>query len=206
MTEINNEIVSTARTEVSALHYASFMRRFAAVLIDGLVLIIPCFFAAHLLPILGGFIVAFLYTPLLEASELRATLGKHALGIQVTDLKGDRITLRSAIVRYFMKSVSSILLGLGYFFALFTARKQALHDLVADTVVIYGTVERGVFDVWLETIRDLFQKTEKRLGGDTHSSSELAELERLQNLREKGALTEAEFTAQKNRILDRKTF
>ena len=73
--------------------YASLGRRGAAFLIDSLILVIPCAVISHIIPAIGTLLVYFLYAPILEASEIRATLGKYALGIQVTDLTGKRISL-----------------------------------------------------------------------------------------------------------------
>lgn len=177
--------------------YASFRRRFLAVLLDTLVLALPAAIAANLIPVLGGVLVWFLYFPVLEASEIRATLGKHLMGIQVVDLQGRRLSFRAALMRNFLKLASSVLLFVGHFFALFTERKQALHDSLADSLVVYGRSERSIPDAWGEAIRSLFGEVK---GAE---AARLSELERLQALREKGAITEEEFQAEKARILGR---
>lgn len=76
------------------------------------------------------------YFALMESSRRQATLGKLALGLGVTDLEGRRIGLGRATGRFFAKILSGIPLNLGYVLAAFTARKQALHDLVAGTLVV----------------------------------------------------------------------
>jgi uncharacterized RDD family membrane protein YckC len=176
------------------MKYASFSRRFLAMLIDVTILIIPCAIVGHVVPVLGGVLVIFLYMPLMEASELKATLGKHILSIEVVDQSGFQISLKTATLRYLMKFFSSLIFCVGYLMALFTARKQTLHDLVADTIVIDGRVERPWLDVWVETVRDLFKNT-------TRARTPISELERLQALRERGALTEEEFLAQKQKLM-----
>ena len=75
------------------------------------------------------------YSAFMESSARQATLGKMALGLVVTDLAGRRIGLGRATGRTFAKLLSSIPLNLGYLMAAFTERKQALHDLVAGTLV-----------------------------------------------------------------------
>ncbi len=208
--------------------YASLGRRGAAFLIDSLILVIPCAVISHIIPAIGTLLVYFLYAPILEASEIRATLGKYALGIQVTDLTGKRISLWNATVRNLLKFVSMALLLLGFFIALFTRRKQTLHDLLADTVVVYGREEKPVAETWANSVHQVIRQsssimkdamksdpmeraaTEEAKKGDglqkSASSSlnpeQFSALERLQALRERGALTEEEFQREKNRILD----
>ena len=81
-------------------------------------------------------VVGWLYFALQESSRFQATLGKRALKIVVTDLQGGRIGFPRASGRYFAKLLSTLSLGIDYLMAAFTARKQALHDLVADTLVV----------------------------------------------------------------------
>ena len=76
-----------------------------------------------------------LYFAWFESSRLMATPGKLALGLRVTDLDGRSIGFGRASARYFARILSNLTLGVGYVMAGFTARKQALHDLVAGTLV-----------------------------------------------------------------------
>ncbi len=171
--------------------YASLGRRFLALLLDFMILSIPCAIAGHVVPVVGSLVVLFFYAPILESSEMRATLGKHLVGIQVADPMGRRISLRAATVRNILKFVSSVLLFIGFFFALFTQKKQTLHDLLADTLVVYGRRECSIADAWMASVRELFH------------SGPLSQLERLQALRDRGTLTEEEFQEQKRKILSR---
>ncbi len=186
--------------ELESTHLASFGRRTMAFLLDCLIMAIPCAIGAHLIPIAGGFVVWFLYHPILESSEIRATLGKHLVGIQVCDLTGRRISLRAAIVRNLLKWVSLVLAFIGFIFALFTPKRQALHDFLADTLVVYGRSSRSIADAWVASMRELFQMT-PLAESSRPSDGGLEQLERLQALREKGALSEDEFQAQKQKIL-----
>ncbi len=76
------------------------------------------------------------YYAILESSPARATIGKAALGMFVGDLHGDPITFWRASLRYWLKVLSSFLLMTGWLMAAFTPRKQALHDLLAGTLVL----------------------------------------------------------------------
>jgi uncharacterized RDD family membrane protein YckC len=53
----------------------------------------------------------------------------------VTDQYGARIAFGKATGRYFGKIVSALILFVGYVMAAFTPRRQALHDLMAGTLV-----------------------------------------------------------------------
>ncbi len=83
-----------------------------------------------------GIVLNWLYYTLLESSSRQATLGKMALGIVVTDLEGNRISFARANGRYWGKLVSAIILLIGFIMAGFTRKKQALHDIMAGTLVV----------------------------------------------------------------------
>jgi len=72
-----------------------------------------------------------LYWAGLESSAWQATPGKRALGLQVTDLDGRRVSLARASGRHFGK-----LIIVGCILAAFTPRKQALHDILAKCLVL----------------------------------------------------------------------
>jgi uncharacterized RDD family membrane protein YckC len=96
---------------------------------------------ATMLPVLMfsatiSFVINLLYYSLLESSAWQGTLGKKALGLAVTDLEGRRISFGRAVGRWFAKIISSLTLLIGYIMAGFTAKKQALHDMIAGTLVI----------------------------------------------------------------------
>jgi uncharacterized RDD family membrane protein YckC len=44
--------------------------------------------------------------------------------------------LVKATIRYFSKYISAIILFIGYIMAAFTEKKQALHDIIAGTLVL----------------------------------------------------------------------
>jgi uncharacterized RDD family membrane protein YckC len=81
-------------------------------------------------------ILNWLYYAIFESSSWQATLGKKALGLEVTDLAGNRISFGRATGRFFAKIISTLILFIGYIMAGFTEKKQALHDILAGTLVI----------------------------------------------------------------------
>ncbi len=127
-----------------AIH-AGYWRRSAAYLIDGLIVSMPLLIVnvVPLLGILAGLVGYWLYFALTESSSAQATLGKRAMGIKVTDLQGRRITFGHATGRFFAAALSVMTMYIGYFLAGWTERRQALHDLVAGTCVVFREVEPG---------------------------------------------------------------
>ncbi len=87
--------------------------------------------ALMLLFLMGNWV----YFAVLESSPWRATLGKKALGLSVVDLAGNRISFPRASGRFFAKIISSMTFLIGFLMAGFTARKQALHDMLAGCLV-----------------------------------------------------------------------
>ena len=151
-----SEVVNT--TDIA---YAGFIRRFAAFFIDGFIVAVLATtvtipmagvqpFSPNLDPMdalraitaaqaprsLVQLVIAMLYYTLQESSAAQATLGKRALGIKVTDLQGRRLSFAHALGRWAAAALSYLTLYVGFFMAGFTARKQALHDIVAGTLVV----------------------------------------------------------------------
>lgn len=120
--------------------YAGFWRRFLAALVDGILLgIIGGILNAVLDQEVSGTISAllgWLYYAGMESSSRQATFGKSLLGIYVTGLDGERISFLRATGRYFAKIISALILFIGFIMAAFTERKQALHDMIASTLVL----------------------------------------------------------------------
>jgi uncharacterized RDD family membrane protein YckC len=85
---------------------------------------------------LSAAVAAWLYFALMESSAWQATLGKKALGLYVTDLHGRRVSFGRATGRHFAKLISNFTLLIGYLMAGFTAKKQALHDMIAGCLVM----------------------------------------------------------------------
>ncbi len=156
--------------------YAGFWRRFLAGLIDFVIILIPMFILAtvlgvalfagmgaagapaampvsFLIPIL---LLAWGYKAILESSSWQATIGKKALGLKVTTLGGDKLSLGQATMRTWpfwlatliqvlesfvgMGAILSTAVSLAGLVALiviaFTPKKQGVHDMMAKTLVI----------------------------------------------------------------------
>jgi len=151
--------------------YAGFWVRFAAAMVDGLIIGIPAWIIVIALGfVFGGFgvmmrrrladpeaaralagpmiaffmmamlvflILEWLYFAGMESSARQATFGKSVMSVRVTDYDGKRISFGHASGRFFSKLITGMIpLGIGYIMAGFTAKKQALHDMIAGTLVM----------------------------------------------------------------------
>ncbi len=81
-------------------------------------------------------ILQWLYFAGMESSEHQGTLGKMALGLIVTDVNDQRISFARATGRFFAKIITNYTFLIGYIMAGFTEKKQALHDMIASTLVL----------------------------------------------------------------------
>jgi uncharacterized RDD family membrane protein YckC len=135
--------------------YAGFWRRFAAYAIDYLVVLLGGI-------VLGAIVIRagivengtqgrftvwllvgyLLYCASLESSSWQATIGKRLIGIKVTNRQGERIGFARAAARFVAKLLSVLTLFVGYLLIVFTTRRQALHDVIAGTLVIHDHSRR----------------------------------------------------------------
>jgi uncharacterized RDD family membrane protein YckC len=147
--------------QVTGARYGGFWIRFVAFIIDAIavgivtvpvsaIIAIALGFAGasvsmpdvgvHVVRLIVGMafssLVNWIYEAALESSSYQATLGKMAMGLKVTDLVGRRISFARATGRHFAKILSGVLLLIGYIMAGFSERKQALHDMIAGTLVV----------------------------------------------------------------------
>ena len=81
-------------------------------------------------------LVSILYYAIMESGKYQATLGKMALGIQVTDENGNGLSFFKSVIRQIGKYFSGCFLMIGYIMAAFTSKKQALHDMMAGALVV----------------------------------------------------------------------
>lgn len=76
------------------------------------------------------------YYVVMTSSSRQGTLGKIAVGLKVTDLARERVSLSRALGRLLMQQLSLILVGIGFLIQPFTQKRQALHDILARTLVV----------------------------------------------------------------------
>ncbi|MBI3186595.1 MAG: RDD family protein [Gammaproteobacteria bacterium] len=139
---------------------AGFWVRLIAYLLDLVILIIPVtlinFASSALLFSTSGFIeylndesiqaivknnvMALLiwgvYYSYFESSSSQGSVGKIVMGLRVVNYEGKKITFSRALLRYACKILSALILMLGFITIAFTEKKQGIHDMLADTLVI----------------------------------------------------------------------
>ena len=135
--------------------YAGFWIRFAALIIDGLILgginLILHIPMAMMAPMAEEDPTAILvYMPIMMLLQLAipaafdiffigkygATPGKMACRLKIVESEGGHVTYARAIGRHFAKYISMITLYIGFLMAAFDEEKRSLHDRICDTRVI----------------------------------------------------------------------
>jgi uncharacterized RDD family membrane protein YckC len=141
--------------------YAGFWRRYAATIIDGLIVqlitLIPSFIIGVVLGgmahgnaelessinavssaigLLIGIAFLLLYYGYFESQHQGQTLGRKALGIALQTTTGQPITWGKSVVRHFCRMLSGALLCVGFLMQVFSQHRQALHDSMTDCVVV----------------------------------------------------------------------
>jgi uncharacterized RDD family membrane protein YckC len=138
--------------------YAGFWLRFAAAVVDALVMFVPFVVITFIVVVIyklasaanerGAALVIFVVWPVLailatsfyfaslESSPRRATLGKMAVALYVSDIEGRRLTLGRAMGRTLAKYLSILTVGIGFVMCGFTEKKQALHDKITSCLVL----------------------------------------------------------------------
>ena len=141
--------------------YAGFWRRLLAFLIDQIafsmgatiiiLVLIALFYVfsallridssqiegiAYSLPFILYIPLLWLYRTIMESSKIQGTLGKLVVGIIVTDMNYRRISFGRANGRFWSSLLTFETLGIGFIIAAFTRKRQAMHDFIAQTLVI----------------------------------------------------------------------
>lgn len=141
-------------TLIARTVYAHPGKRFLAGVLDGvifhliigLILFILSLFLFNLEPgnsllvpalsyLIATLLVGFSYYAFLHA-KIKQTPGKFLLGIELVQLDGKNASLERTFLRFCIKILSFILLFLPLLPILFNQQRQALHDILADTIVI----------------------------------------------------------------------
>ncbi len=120
---------------------AGFWRRFAGLLIDGILLGVV---NGILRAVIGsgggailGLVVDIVYFTVLIGGRRGQTVGQMALGIRVIDFNtGGPIGYGRAFVRWLVAIVSALVIFLGYLWMLWDKEKQCWHDKAANDVVV----------------------------------------------------------------------
>jgi len=122
--------------------YSGFFRRFIASVIDIFVIILFFVFVQFILGIMDGlffniiiFLIVWNYFAFQESSTRKGTVGKQAMNLIVTDLDGNKISFTQATIRFLGKFLAAVPFFAGFLLIFCTRKKQALHDIIAKTLV-----------------------------------------------------------------------
>lgn len=132
--------------------YGGFWWRALAFLIDFIIVTIATsigsvlFLIVPILLPLAPLIIDAAYSIFMESSPTQGTVGKMICRLKVADMGGQRISVGKAALRYISKWLSTILLFIGFLLVFFNKRKQALHDMMAGTVVLRVQEDRTFAD------------------------------------------------------------
>jgi uncharacterized RDD family membrane protein YckC len=125
--------------------YAGFWNRVGA---SGCDILLLAFILAQVQPYSGNYYpevnvcICFIYYALSLALTSR-TPGQRALGQKTVTLDEQNLTANLAIKRAVFMMFSYLLFGFPFLTILFSSKKQALHDILSNTVVVQSTKTRS---------------------------------------------------------------
>lgn len=126
------------------MNYAGFWIRFAAALLDSVIILVLSMIAATVFSAVKLGTVGSIAQLLLGIgyyvwfqSRTGQTLGKKVMKIKVVNGSGVTPSLGTFALREIVgKLVSSLILGIGYLMVAWDSKKQGLHDKIAGTYVV----------------------------------------------------------------------
>jgi uncharacterized RDD family membrane protein YckC len=143
------EIIASSKSDIV---YAGFILRLLAYFIDRIILLMPEYFLEKVVmsyfenpsqpikPLLyeaiANVLLYSLYYGIMESSFLQGTLGKQIMGLRVSKESGERLSLYRAALRGLCIFFSWTSFGLGFAIIALTPKKQALHDIAAQCLVV----------------------------------------------------------------------
>lgn len=132
--------MSSSTARVASGPRAGFWARFAAFVIDGLIVGIITGVLEVILKGAGealGILIAIVYYTYFEGGPQGAGPGKRLMGIRVIDFSiGAPIGYPRAFIRYIGHIVSTLFIFIGYFWMLWDRENQCWHDKFANDVVV----------------------------------------------------------------------
>lgn len=147
---------------IDSLHYAGFWKRFGASIIDSIIISLPGMLVGGSISSLTvsigmPAIIGFFYFPFFDSSVLKSTPGKALLNMIVVTESGERLTFKAAALRYFASFLSALICYIGYLMQPFTKKRQTLHDIIAEVVVIdQEGPDLNYFAVWKDQVKSVF--------------------------------------------------
>lgn len=149
--------VAKGPADTPVWHHAGLAKRFAAFMIDELILSVALMPVMLIIVLATGatagspeaaamnllrVVATWLYFAWCESSSLRGTIGKRALGIYVTRPHGAGLSFGRASARFLTKLLGAMAFMIGIFMIAVHPQRQGLHDQVTDTYVVADNAEK----------------------------------------------------------------
>lgn len=81
-------------------------------------------------------LTVWIYYAWMESSSWKGTFGKRFFGLRVVDMKGKQLSFTRASLHFLFRILSWSLCAGGFFFILFSKKKQTLHDQLSHCLVV----------------------------------------------------------------------
>ena len=146
----NQTPAETPMPVISSVEYSSNLSRFAAYLVDSIILglistllILPLVLLtksdsqifSQIFPLLPNVFGIFYFTYF--HSKDGQTVGMKFLGIKIINEDGSNLTFGGALLRYFLCGILNfVTIGIASLWALFNPKKQTLYDLMSKTIYV----------------------------------------------------------------------
>lgn len=126
-----------------------------------------------LLTVAGGFLTFGIYS-IVAWMLVGKTVGKALMGLRVLGQDGRRVTFTQAIIRALSYYVSGLALFIGFLWVLVDDRRQAWHDKLARTIVVYEW-DAQYEERLVNAVQTLDQSNQRRLAAREQAARLAAE-------------------------------
>ena len=195
----NNYQVGTPAVVAS---YSGFWIRLVAFAIDLFIVAIPWVIIAEIVHydpkdaptvVKVIFSLSFYYYFGVSQAKHDGTLGKRLVGIRLVRDDFKSLSAAEGIFRCMMHTVSALPLFAGYLLVGIHSQKKAFHDLIVKTIVVPKD--------YLDAVRAGRPQQSQPAASTPIGQSSLDAIDKLHQLKQKGALTEDEFQQQKAKLV-----
>jgi uncharacterized RDD family membrane protein YckC len=125
------------------------------------------------LTVAGGFLTFGIYS-IVAWMLVGKTVGKALMGLRVLGQDGRRVTFTQAIIRALSYYVSGLALFIGFLWVLVDDRRQAWHDKLARTIVVYEW-DAQYEERLVNAVQTLDQSNQRRLAAREQAARLAAE-------------------------------
>jgi len=83
-----------------------------------------------------SFFILLFYNSIFEASKYQGSIGKIITKLKVVNIEYEKISFWQALGRNLSKYISLLIFGIGFLMIAFTKKKQGLHDMITNCLVV----------------------------------------------------------------------